>query len=226
MRSRQAYINQMRSYIGARDGNAKHKEIIDTYNSYLPHPRGHVLTINDAWCAATTSAAAIALGYTDIIPIECSCGKILEIAKQRGIWQERDDYKPAPGDLILFDWEDNGVGDCVGAPNHIGAVEKTEDGFIYCIEGNNGATVGECKRTRYKINNKYIRGFVCPRYDAESVPTEPAETDEPIYYVVKPGDNLTRIAIAYNTTVDAIMLLNPQIKNKNLIYSGQTIRVK
>lgn len=226
MRSRQAYINQMRSYIGARDGNAKHKEIVDTYNSFLPHPRGHALTINDAWCAATTSAAAIALGYTDIIPIECSCTKIIQIAKQMGIWQERDDYKPTFADLCVYDWEDNGKGDCTGDPNHIGAVETVEGSEFVVIEGNKGDGVGECARRRMKINGRYIRGFVCPRYDAESATAAPTEKSEPVYYIVQPGDNLTKIAIAYDTTVDAIMLSNPQIKNKNLIYSGQKIRVK
>lgn len=224
--NRETYINQMRAYIGARDGNAKHKEIVDTYNSYLPHPRGHVLTMNDSWCAATTSAAAIACGYTDKIPIECSCTKIIQIAKQMGIWQERDDYKPTFGDLCVYDWEDNGKGDCTGDPNHIGAVETVDASGFDVIEGNKGDGVGECARRRMKINGRYIRGFVCPRYDAESAPTEPAKDDAPIYYTVKPGDNLTRIANAYGTTVDAIMLLNPQIKNKNLIYAGQKIRVK
>ena len=182
------------------------------------------MRMSDPWCAATTSAAAIACGYTDKIPIECSCTKIIEIAKSWGIWQENDAYIPKTGDLIIFDWEDNGNGDCNGTPNHIGAVERAESGVIYCIEGNNGATIGECKRTKYAVNSKYIRGFVCPRYD-DAAPT-PAPAAEPIYYVVKPGDNLTKIAKAYGTTVDAIMLLNPQIKNKNLIYAGQKIRVK
>jgi len=222
--NREKYINQMRAYIGARDGNAKHKEIVDTYNSYLPHPRGHVLTMNDSWCAATTSAAAIACGYTDKIPIECSCTKIIEIAKSWGIWQENDAYIPKTGDLILFDWEDNGAGDCNGTPNHIGAVERAESGVIYCIEGNNGATIGECKRTKYAVNSKYIRGFVCPRYDDESAAA--IAPSEPVYYVVQKNDNLTKIATRYGTTVDAIMVLNPQIKNKNLIYTGQKIRVK
>ena len=128
----------------------------------------------------------------------------------------------------MFDWEDNGVGDCNGTPNHIGAVERAESGVIYCIEGNNGATIGECKHTKYAVNSKYIRGFVCPRYDdAAPAPTPPpAPAADPFYYVVKPGDNLTKIAITYGTTVDAIMALNPQIKNKNLIYAGQKIRVK
>ena len=43
-------------------------------------------------------------------------------------------------------------------------------------------------------------------------------------YVVKRGDNLTNIAKSYNTTVTELVRLN-NIKNKNLIYVGQIIKL-
>ena len=46
------------------------------------------------------------------------------------------------------------------------------------------------------------------------------------YYTVKPGDILGRIAINHKTTVSRLMKLNPSIKNANLIYAGQKVRVK
>lgn len=46
------------------------------------------------------------------------------------------------------------------------------------------------------------------------------------YYTVVAGDNLTKIANRYNTTVDNLLRLNLNIKNKNLIYVNQKIRVK
>lgn len=45
------------------------------------------------------------------------------------------------------------------------------------------------------------------------------------YYTVKAGDTLTDIAKKYNTTVDKLVKLN-NIKNANLIYAGQKLRVK
>ena len=45
------------------------------------------------------------------------------------------------------------------------------------------------------------------------------------YYVVKSGDNLTKIANRYGTTVNQLVAWN-NIKNPNLIYVGQKIRVK
>ena len=44
-------------------------------------------------------------------------------------------------------------------------------------------------------------------------------------YTIKKGDTLTKIAKANNTTVDAIMKKNTQIKDKNLIYSGKTLKL-
>lgn len=45
------------------------------------------------------------------------------------------------------------------------------------------------------------------------------------YYIVKSGDTLSKIAKTYNTSVDNLVKLN-NIKNKNLIYVGQKLRVK
>ena len=45
------------------------------------------------------------------------------------------------------------------------------------------------------------------------------------YYVVKKGDTLSAIAVKYHTTVSKLVALNPQIKNPNLIYVGDVIRL-
>ena len=47
-----------------------------------------------------------------------------------------------------------------------------------------------------------------------------------IYYTVKAGDTLSQIATKYKTTVSKLMKLNTNIKNANLIYVNQKIRVK
>ena len=48
---------------------------------------------------------------------------------------------------------------------------------------------------------------------------------KPEYYTVKRGDNLTKIAKKYSTSVAKLVSLNT-IKNPNLIYVGQKLRVK
>ncbi len=50
--------------------------------------------------------------------------------------------------------------------------------------------------------------------------------DNQEYYVIKSGDTLTKVAKKYNTTVTSVKALNPSIKNVNLIYANQKIRVK
>lgn len=44
-------------------------------------------------------------------------------------------------------------------------------------------------------------------------------------YVVKAGDTLSKIAKQFNTTVDALLKMNPEISNPNFIKVGQTIRL-
>ena len=46
------------------------------------------------------------------------------------------------------------------------------------------------------------------------------------YYVVQPGDTLGAIAARYHTSVSHLMSLNPRIKNANLIYAGEAIRIR
>ncbi|PID85219.1 MAG: hypothetical protein CSB13_09100 [Chloroflexi bacterium] len=53
-------------------------------------------------------------------------------------------------------------------------------------------------------------------------PTAPPGTAA---YVVRFGDTLSKIARQFNTTINAIMAINPQITNPNLIYTGQSILI-
>lgn len=41
-----------------------------------------------------------------------------------------------PGMIIFFDWEDEEDGGLDGLPDHVGIVEKVENGRVYTIEGN------------------------------------------------------------------------------------------
>lgn len=47
-----------------------------------------------------------------------------------------------------------------------------------------------------------------------------------VYYLVKKGDCLNTISEYFYTKVDEIVTLNSDIKNPNLIYVGQVIRIK
>jgi LysM repeat protein len=46
------------------------------------------------------------------------------------------------------------------------------------------------------------------------------------YHLVQPGDTLGALAVKYHTTVDNLMRLNPRIKNANMIYAGEVLRIR
>ena len=54
-------------------------------------------------------------------------------------------------------------------------------------------------------------------------PTTPPPAPGGQTYYVQRGDTLRKIAAKFSTTVDAILRVNPQITNPNLIYTGQAI---
>lgn len=157
-------VKLIKSWVGIKEGSEGHKMILDIYNSQNPLPRGYKMTVNDPWCAAATTAAAVKLGYMDIIPCECSCGKLIQQAKEMGIWVEDESVTPKPGWLALYDWDDDGKGDDIGDPEHIGIVTEVESGQILVAEGNYENSV---KIRTVAMNGRYLRGYIAPNYDPE-----------------------------------------------------------
>lgn len=159
---RQNVVSIINGWIGAAKGTPKHLEILSIYNNYKPLARGYKVQVNDAYCATTVSAAYIKAGIAKYVGTECGVGKYIDIAKAKGIWVENDAYIPQIGDACVYDWDDNGVGDCIGAGDHIGIVTKVVSGSFTVTEGNmSGGKVG----TRsMRVNGRYIRGFICPKY--------------------------------------------------------------
>ena len=171
--SRAAIVSEAISHIGVKEGSVLHHKIIDRYNSRKPLPRGYAVKYTDAWCATFVSYLAIVMGYTDIIPVECSCPKMIELAKKMGIWVEDDSYVPLPGDIPLYDWQDSGKGDNTGTADHIGFAEKVVGNIITVIEGNYKNAVG---RREIEIDGRYLRGYIVPRYTADVKATDDLHT--------------------------------------------------
>ena len=57
------------------------------------------------------------------------------------------------------------------------------------------------------------------------IPDDSATGQKYVMYTVVHGDNLTKIATMFKTTVKAIVELNPQIKDPNLIITGWVLKV-
>ncbi len=45
-------------------------------------------------------------------------------------------------------------------------------------------------------------------------------------YIIQPGDTLTKIAKMFNTTVNMLLSINPQIRDRNLIRAGAYMYIK
>ena len=224
---RQKVANIINAWVGATKGSAKHLEILEIYNTHRPLARGYTVKVTDAYCATTASAAYIKAGIAEYTGTECGVEKYTLVAKGLGIWVEDDAHAPKIGDACVYDWDDNGVGDCTGAGDHIGIVTATGGGKFTVTEGNmSGGKVG--KRTM-AVNGKYIRGFICPDFAAIAKKISAAETPaasqaSAIRHTVVAGDTLGKIARKYGTTVEKLAEIN-RIKNPNLIRVGQVIQL-
>ena len=108
------------------------------------------------WCACFVSWCADQCGYIDsgLIPKFAGCVQGAEWFKSNGQWQDRN-YEPQAGDIIFFDWE----GD--GSTDHVGIVEKCENGTVYTVEGNSNDA---CNQRQYAVGSSSIYGYGVPAY--------------------------------------------------------------
>lgn len=154
MKTAQSLIAQAKSWLGIKEGTNEHKQIINLYNSHKPLARGYKVTYNDAWCAAFVSACAIATDMTDIIPTECGCQEMFNSFK---IKKDRN-YTPSMGDIIFYDWNND------GHTQHVGIVESCIKNIITVIEGNHNDAVG---RRTIQVGNATIKGYGIPQFKKE-----------------------------------------------------------
>lgn len=112
------------------------------------------------WCACFVSWCANECGYIDagVIPKFAACASQgVPWFKERGPWQDNS-YEPRPGDIIFFDWDDGGQD---GSSDHVGIVEKVENGRVYTVEGNSGDSV---RQNSYPVGYYEIYGYGTPAY--------------------------------------------------------------
>lgn len=116
------------------------------------------------WCACFVSWCANECGYieTGIIPKFASCGNGIDWFKARAQWADSN-VEPVPGMLIFFDWDDPGgpAGPQDGIADHVGIVEKVENGRVHTIEGNSN---DRCVSKSYPVGWYEIYGYGIPAY--------------------------------------------------------------
>lgn len=160
--ARRKLVNTAESWVGVQEDDGSHHFIIDLYNTLDPLPQNYRVTYEDAWCAAFVSAAALEAGMTDILPPECSCSRQIKLFRNLGRWEEDDNYRPLPGDIIYYDWDLPKSIDCTGWPEHVGIVVGTYGPFIRVVEGN--MDDGFAGYRTITQNDWCIRGYGLPDY--------------------------------------------------------------
>ena len=104
------------------------------------------------WCACFVSWCADQCGYLDsgVYPKFSGCVMGMQWFQQRGLWLDGS-MEPSPGMLIFFDWATQD-----GVPDHVGIVEKVENGMVYTVEGNSSDM---CRQKRYSLDSSVILGY-------------------------------------------------------------------
>lgn len=107
------------------------------------------------WCACFVSWCADQCGYLDsgAYPKFSGCVMGMQWFQQRGLWLDRS-AEPAPGMLIFFDWSPQN-----GVPDHVGIVERVENGMVYTVEGNSRDV---CRQKQYSLGSSVILGYGMP----------------------------------------------------------------
>ena len=79
----------------------------------------------------------------------------------------REHIEPQKGDIIFFIWSKG-----ESTPDHVGIVERVEDGRVYTIEGNRSDKV---QQFSYDLDSWQIYGYAFPDYGDTPTPPTPPE---------------------------------------------------
>ena len=150
--------------------------MLEIYNAQSPLPRGTRMQATWPWCAAFVSTVSLQCGLRDIMPTECGCPGMVRLYQELGRWVENDASAPSPGDIIFYDWQDSGVGDNAGQPDHVGIVTDCDGQTMTIIEGNCDNAV---KTRTLAVNARFIRGFGIPDFASKADGAEPQPAPEP-----------------------------------------------
>ena len=221
---RRQLCDTARSWLGAKEADGSHRPIIDRYNAIRPLPAGVRLGYDDPWCAAFVSAVGEQCGLERIVFPHCNCQAMIALYKAAGRWEEQDFAVPKIGDIVFYDWDDDGVGDCTGTADHVGIVTAVDGDLLTVVEGNRSDAVSERK---LYAGARFIRG--CGQPDYASLATEdPAPSSSPqppssahLAAVANPGQGLdAQPAIGAAAEIEgglhpppAAAALNSQISN-------------
>ena len=178
-------------------------------SGYYPFAKGkaHCSELVKSFCTTLEKAGYFAGLYISRSPLQTHITK--EVAERFALWVA--EYGPKLNYTGQFGvWQYSATGRVVGV---IGEVDLDDAKINYPDIIKKGGFNGYKKAEQTK---------------PEPVKPEPAPAPEPaeqyINYKIQKGDTLTTIAKKYGTTIQTLKKLN-NIKNVNLIYAGDTIKI-
>lgn len=151
---RERVIDVARAEIGTVEAprGSNRGERIERYRTAVTG-KGENPKAAEPWCADFISfvfkSAGAPIGFdeqgTDWVV------QLKDWADRAGRYHDANSYTPLAGDIILFDYDKNGIND------HTGVIERIANGRIYTIEGNSADSV---RRRDYGVGASSITGFV------------------------------------------------------------------
>ena len=120
------------------------------------------------WCADFVRWCLIKVGAGELFPVSSYVPTIAEWFSEKGKYMNSQafggNYIPQKGDIVVFDYNHNRTSD------HIGLVERVENGRLYTIEGNKDNMV---KRCEYNLSSNEIRAYLTPEYKVINTAIKP-----------------------------------------------------
>ena len=124
----------------------------DKYILWYNAANGTTFATTVAWCAISASWANRRGEVSQSkYPNFSSCSASLKIFDKSGLTRDKKTYKPKSGDLIYFDWNQDGIAE------HVGMVFSYDGKNVETIEGNSSDAI---RHKKYVANNKYIFKYV------------------------------------------------------------------
>ena len=153
------------SYNGVKEGSARHREILDIYNSHRPLARGYTVKGTDAWCMTFISACFIKANAVEALGLtECGCQEYVNYARKNNMIVNN----PIVGDLVFYDWGNDGVVD------HVGIIYGVSGYNLFIREGNKSDMVTTRVISKTSPSIKY---FVRPKYNGTTTTYDMSKID-------------------------------------------------
>ena len=135
------YQESTRNFVMSEDGT---KMGYTRYGAWYGSEYSH-------WCAMYVAFCLHYAGIpTDTVPVNAGCQAWIVSLKEAGLYRDTS-YTPVPGDVVFFDYEQDGHSD------HVGIVEAVTDDSISTIEGN---AADQVLRKTYSRGDATICGYL------------------------------------------------------------------